>query len=248
METFELGKDEKMMVFTQDSVFLNAKAVFVEYIDVIRSPYFLLLSLLVDTKHQLVPPFDLSPVINLEEDDLIAWYYARRNRNFMLDLISPDFKDSVKVSDVEDFLNDQLEKNYELVESSVRLNFSTAVDILTRGEVTTTPKLVIYYPYNNPSIRKDIELLYEGNKGIEFAYGDMKDIFREFPTDSTYVFSDITNITLLEECDKLNYSSILVPDDYDYNRDEEGNLLLNLDEYSKDYIFKFNRFLASIDD
>lgn len=246
-EDVVLGKNEKMMIRSADSVFLNAKAVFVEYIDVIRSPYFSLLSLLVETNHQLQPPFDINPLLGLDEDGLIAWYYARRNRNFMVDLIAEEFRDSIKSSDVDIFLDKQLAESYELIETSVLLNFHTAINMLTRGEVTVTPKLMIYYPYNNLNIRKDIEELYGENNAVEFVYGDIRDILKDFPNDSTYVFSDITNIAFLEECNKLNYASILIPDDYDYNRDEKGNLLLNIDEYSKDYVFKFNRFLASVD-
>ena len=108
------------------------------------------------------------------------------------------------------------------------------------------PKVLIYYPYENDIIKRDIEKTFL-NPDIQFVSGDISDVLKEVPNDSTYIFSDISNILILEELGKIDMSSIIIPEDYDYNKTEEGEYILDLESMQSDHVFKLNFFLASVD-
>lgn len=237
---------EKMIIRSSDSVFLNSKCVFVEYIDIIKSPYFLFLYAISssDDKKILKEPFDMEPIRNIKDpDELATWYYCRRNQNPLFDLI-PDSRISVTNFDkVDEFIDAQLRENEILITGSSPLNFVEVIKKLMTDSILV-PKVIIWYPYNNPNIRKDIKELFE-NSYVEFVYGDISKCLKDIPQDSTYVLSDITNLIVLEELGKLDMSSILLPVDFKYNLDEEEKSLIDLDQLQNDHIFKINHFVAT---
>ena len=55
------------------------------------------------------------------------------------------------------------------------------------------------------------------------------------------MFSDITNIILLEDLGKLKYSSVVVPYNISYNMIGD-NLKIKIEEYEKYNLFKFTFF------
>ena len=239
---------EKMVIQSYDSIFLNSKVLFVEYIDIIKSPYFILLTVLSEKEDSgILDPFDISEIKGLPEEKLAEWYYLRKNQNFLLDLISEEKRGDVKTKDVDHFLDKQLRSSYELIKYARPLNFSDVISKVYRNDDLLVKKAIIYYPYDNPNVRRDVEESFPDSP-VEFAYGNILDVLKEIPTDSTYVFSDISKVIALEEADKLDYSSLIIPEDYNYNRDEEGNFIIDFDAYRKGHIYKLNRFYATIED
>ena len=237
--------NEKMMIRSADSVFLNSKSVFVEYIDVIKSPYFLFLyAIMSSDKTVLKEPFDMEIIKNIKDtEELVKWYYCRKNQNPLFDLISDESMATVKFDNVDDFMNKQLEENEVLIKGSSPLNFASVIQKLMTDSILVQ-KVYIWYPYDNRNIRNDIQTLFQ-NKDIEFVYGPIDKCLKNIPNDSTYVFSDITNILVLEELEKLDMASILLPVDFAYNLDENDQSLIDLDGLQKDHVFKVNRFLST---
>lgn len=239
---------EKMVIRSSDSVFLNSKCVFVEYIDIIKSPYFLLLYAMSTSKESLKEPFDVSPIRNAKTStDLAEWYYGRKNQNPFIDLIPDDKIGDVDLDKVDELLNHQLEEASSVVKVTTALNFASVIKKLMHSDSILVPKVYIYYPYDNPVIREDVENTFD-NPDIQFVCGDLKEILKNVPNDSTFVFSDITNVLLLEELGKLDMSSIIIPLDYNYNKDENGRFIVDTQTLAKDHVFKLNYFLASTDE
>ena len=237
---------EKMIIRSSDSVFLNSKCVFVEYIDIIKSPYFLFLYALssADDDKILKEPFDMEPIRNIKDpDELATWYYCRRSQNPLFDLI-PDERISITNFDrVDEFMDLQLKENDVLIKGSSPLNFVNVIKNLMTDSILV-PKVYIWYPYDNPNVRSDIDELFD-NKDVEFVHGDITKCLKYIPEDSTYVFSDITNLIVLEELGKLDMSSILLPVDFRYNLDDKEKPLIDIEQLQNDHPFKVDRFVAT---
>lgn len=232
-----------------DGMFLNSKILFVEYIDIIRAPYLIFAKLLSESRKEnggLRPPFDISRIQGIDNERLIEWYYLRNYQNVLLNLIPEELMDSLRTSDIDHFLDKQIRETPNLVSVAFPLNFSKVIEAIYSMDTSLVDKTLIYYPYDNSIIREDIIKLYEG-KPIEFVYGEMSEIIRNFPDAGvTYVFSDITNIQILAEADKLNTASILLPYEYAYNRLPNSlEFKIDINGYLKEYLFKMDYFFAT---
>ena len=78
----------------------------------------------------------------------------------------------------------------------------------------------------------------------EILTGDIVDALKKVPDDSTYAFSDITNVNALEYVGKLQYSSIIIPQEYGYNVDD-GKFIIDFDLLRKEAVFKLDQFYAT---
>lgn len=234
-----------MLIRSTDSVFLNSKSIFVEYIDVIKSPYVLFLYAIKSSKSKVLKdPFDIELMGDFTDPEKLAeWYYCRRSQNPLYDLIPDDKISTVNFSKVDEFMDAQLRESDVLIKKSSPLNF---VKVLQRvmSDSILVPKAFIWYPYNNPVVREDIHELF-GNENVEFMYGNIGKCIKQVPDDSTYVFSDVTNVLVLDELGKLDFSSIIYPVDFAYNLDENKDSLIDFEGLHKDHTFKINQFVAT---
>ena len=222
------------------------KCEFVEYIDIIKSPYFLFLYALSSSKEDkiLKEPFDTEVIRNIKDpDDLATWYYSRKNQNPLFDLIPEDRISVTNFDKVDEFMDIQIRDNPILIDGSSQLNFVHVIRSLMTDSILV-PKVYIWYPYDNPNVKSDVDKLFE-NKNVEFVHGDISKCLKDISNDSTFVFSDITNILVLEELGKLDMSSILLPVDFKYNLDEDENRLINIEQLQNDHTFKVNYFVAT---
>lgn len=239
---------EKMKLRAYDGLFMNAKVLFVEYADIIRAPYLILMKILSESGLEnggLQEPFDISPIKGLSSEDLVLWYYQRKDQNPLVDLIPKEKLSDVRLSDVDAFLQRQIEDHPEFVDVAFPLNFMDVIGNLFLGENHMVDKVLIYHPVDNPAIRADVERTFNGMP-VEFVYGDFKEAIVDFkPGTATYVFSDVTNIQVLADAGKLEQSSILVPAEYSYNFTEEGEWKIDFNAYMKDTIFKIDFFYAT---
>lgn len=226
-----------------DGVFLNSQSLFCEYHDIIKSPYFLFLNLISENLELFTDKVDTTILDGLDLESLCEVYYGRKYQNVMMDIIHPNLKGKIPINVMDEFINSQLIRVPSLVSRSPILAMGRVVKELMRDKKNgIVKKFFIYNRYENSVIDDDLIDIFD--EDIIFLTGELSDALKEVPEDSTYVFSDITNISVLAECNRLNYSSILIPYEYSYNKTDDGDWLIKVDEYMKNYLFKLDFFNA----
>jgi hypothetical protein len=233
----------KDRVITFSSVFLNGKCVFVEFIDLIKAPYLNLLVSLQGSKSTYM--FDFSKIKDLSIEELILWYRDRKYQNLLENFVREEYIDDIPVSEVDKLMDAQLAESELLLSDAPRLNLADSLSILFARDNILGNKLVVWYPYKNPVVENDIKNTFKPiSKYLEVVTGPIDEALKEIPEDSTYFFSDVTNIGVLEDLGKLDYSSIIIPEEYRYNKTEDGDDLINFDVLQKEHVFKVDKFYA----
>lgn len=236
---------EKERVISFQEVFLNSASIFVEYVDLIRVTYYPLL--LAMKRHEDHPLYDVGKINKLTVSEFGDWYVARKHQNPLLDLIKDEFKDSISTSDLNKLLDEQIAEVPELLSTAPLINMGSVLLKLFDTDNLLVKKFFIWYPTNNPSVFKDITTTFEPiMKYGEILTGPIDEALKKVPDDSTYVFSDITNINVLDYIGKLPFSSIIIPQEYGYNA-EDGKFIIDLDQLHKEAVFKLDYFYATED-
>lgn len=233
------GKNDKLFVAYRD-IFMNSQCLFVEYHDVIKSPWFIFLIAAKDAS-AFKELFDTFEIDDLSYDGIYEWYMNRKTINPLLslplrkDLADKAYDDIVKWED--DFLEAEID-NPDIVNIDMICSFAIILQNLLSTNVAKD--IVIYTERYNKAIESDIANMFK-NK-VHYVHGNMNDVLKNIPDDSTYVFSDITKINTLKDCQKLNYSSVLIATRYGYNYNDDNSLVVDIDKLRDDYIFKINYF------
>ena len=78
----ETGKQNKIILSTE-GVFMNSNALFIEYLDVIKSPMYIFLKMINHSKGRggLDEIFDMSELDGKSDDELYEWYIERDDQN-----------------------------------------------------------------------------------------------------------------------------------------------------------------------
>lgn len=233
------GKN-KIKIQTNDSFFLNSDTLFVEYRDIIRPIDFILLLVINRNKEKFESFLNFDEIDGLEIPGLFEWYINRENQNIFYELATKE----AKMSDFIDF-NKMREEFIEIIDPEMfrlmpQWDFIDVVKQLSKEDKEFIHHIKIWHPTDSEVIKKDIELTFNGR--VNFISGPLEEVLKNVSNDSTFVFSDITNICVLEELGKLNYSSILIPKGYQYNKCGD-KLKIDIEEYEKNNIFKIDFFL-----
>lgn len=236
---YMMQNGEKIYFRSDDMMFQNAHCLFIEYTDIIKSPYFIFLMLMMKNPENFSKYYNMEVFNNYGIEELSEWYIHRKHQNPLVDLITTDVRDNMDTKEFDKFINEQIIAHPLLVEKSPILNLGNSLHELSDEVVRN---IAIWYPYPNKVIEKDVADTF-GDK-FKFVTGDLSQILDTIPSDTTYVFSDITNIDLLYEKKKLYLSSIIVPNEYGYNYIDEDTLKINTEEYQKDVVFKLDFFSA----
>ena len=238
-----LGPNERAVINSTDTVFTGSKCLFVEYMDLIRCPWYVLL--MVITQNEKMKTFIKTEKIEyMDRDQLFEWYCRRENKNFLLDLArtGPAYE-TIDFDKILDFIITSDKMYFEV---DTKLNMCGVIAELLRTKVCD--KIIVWTPEPIEYVYNDLELLFFRKDAVGYYYGDFKDTIKKLPTDITYFFSDITHVIDLEEIDRLNMASIAIPYEYDYNfiMDSEGNRkpVIDLDYFAENNVFKINYFNA----
>lgn len=234
-------------IITYDSAFLNCDAIFIEYDDVLKCPFFIFLHA-INENEAVKLLFDTTEIAGLDIDGLYEWYINRKNQNIFKCLKLQDgVLENYFNNDRNEFeqwcdtiLYDFISQNGQLVQANTELNFTKTLSILM-GE-SLVKKYYVYTPFEVEAIRQDLKNKY-GEK-IIYVYGDLKTVLKDhqITSNSTFVFSDVSKIMVLDDLGLLNLSSILIADKYAYNYKDSENLNIDLDELAKRACFKLDRF------
>lgn len=236
---YMMHNGEKIYFTADDAMFQNSHCLFIEYTDIIRSPYFIFLLLMAKSPEHFSKHYDLDEFKNYGVEELSEWYINRKNQNPLLDLVTDEVKENLNPYELDRFMNDQIVEHGDFITLSPLLNLGNSLYSVT-GEVVKN--IIIWYPYTNKVIEQDISDTF-GDK-VKFMTGDLFTVLDNVPQDTTYIFSDITNIDLLYEKKKLYLSSVVIPNEYRYNYIDEDTLKIDAEEYQKEVIFKLDFFSA----
>jgi hypothetical protein len=237
------GKNNKVFT-TYTDTFLNSQCLFIEYHDIIQSPWYVFLISAKDSE-LFKSLFDTFDIDNLSYDGIYEWYIHRRHINPLFDIplnqgvFETYFNSSYDVykDSLNKLVNEEM-KNKDIVEVLGSLSFIAVLNNLLAMNVVRD--IVIYTKENSDAIKDDINSLFNGK--VKYVSGEFIEVLKDIPRDSTYVFSDITKIKDLEEANKLDYSSILIPVEYGYNYDDNKEFIIDLVDIAKNHIFKLNFF------
>lgn len=236
---------EKNRVISFHEVFLNSQSIFVEYVDLIKPTYYPLLQFMSSHENTDHPIFDLSKISGLSSEKLGDWYVSRNHQNPLLDLVRDDIQSKYPSKYFDDMLNKQIEEVPFLVNSATIFNVGNVLLSLFSQDNHLVKNFFIWYPYENETVKKDIEDTFDPiMKYGEILTGDIQEALKKVPEDSTYIFSDITNVNVLEYLGKLAYSSIIIPQEYGYNA-MDGKFIIDFDLLRKETVFKLDQFYAT---
>ena len=238
---------KKKVILTYDAPFLNSDFMFIEYDDVIKCPFFVLLKLLQNNK-SLNEIMDTSEIDALSLEELYEWYLSRQFKNIFLNLPLRDgifetyFNDDedLYIDWTENLLYHELDTLTECVESNCILNFNIILKTIIGSSVVS--KIFVYSDKFSESIKDDLIKTY-GDK-VKYVYGDLTTVLQEnkITANSTFVFSDVTKIKILKQLNLLNLASVVIADRYEYNYKNKNDLRVDLEELSKDNVFKLDKF------
>lgn len=234
-------KDVLSNMHTTDTMFMNAQCLFVEYYDIIKAPWFILLTL-IHQNDKIRQIIDTSRIEGLDTNELFEWYCKRENRNFLLDLATAP-TNKIEYNTILDILM----RNEIFYTINTKLNAVEAISIAIRQKMVK--KVVIYTEEENQYVREDIERLFNSNPIVKYWYGDFEKILEKIPDDSSYMLSDFNKIVSMADANHLNYASLILPFDYDYNFiiNEDGSKtpIVDITYLGKDNLFKISYFNAA---
>lgn len=221
------------------NMFLNSECIFVEYYDIIKAPWYILLSVLPQNQ-KIREILDLSEVDYLDSNGLFEWYCNRKNRNFLQDLsIDKNIPDEM------DKLLSVLMNNEIFYTTNTQLNAIKVINTALNHKMAKN--IIIYTEEKSVHAENDIRTLFS-KKNVEYRYGDFRSVLKDVPTDTTYFLSDFNKVVTMAEENHLNYSSLVLPYDFSYNfiMDENGNKvpLIDFTYLGKDHLFKMAYFNA----
>ena len=244
------GKNNKIFL-ASDTPFLNSDLLFVEYFDVLKSPYFVFLAASKDNE-VLNQIFDLSEFSDMSTVELYEWYVKRKRFNVFHNLkireeayVNMFHSNDKEVMDwIEDLAKTSIDSIPNIV-TDYELNFDHTLKHIKRDK-KILKRIMIYTPFYSESIYNDIAENY-GN-GIEYVYGDLDDVLSDeenkITSNSTFVFSDVSKIYALKNNNLLEFSSVIIADKYGFNYNDynDDKVKYDLIELRKEILFKLDFF------
>lgn len=226
-----------------DTMFYNSQAIIVEYEDVINLPGFNVLNMIINSsKLSDLLGIDVSRFLFMDADDVLEWYLSRKTIN-PLESLAP--KDEIITKEVLDNTYRVLLNTQDAQSATGKPNIIRVLnEVIHSGLVKN---LYVYINNYNDFAKERVRSILPEAMILEDK--SFTDTITNMPTDVTYVLSDIDKIVALNEIDKLSCSAILVPYGLRYNHSELGKEKPEIDELSKDVIFKlayFNNFFKEI--
>lgn len=225
---------------TSKSLFLNSECMFVEYHDIIKCPWYILLSL-ISQNQKIKPILDLTEIEYLDSNGLFEWYCNRKNRNFLQDL-------AIDKNNPEEFdkILSVLMNNEIFYSIDTKLNAVNSIKIAIKQRMVKN--VIIYSEEENEYIRDDIKHIFGNISNIKYRHGDFREVLKDIPIDTTYMLSDFNKIIIMAEENRLNYASLVLPYDFSYNfiindKDERVSII-DLTYLGKDHLFKYAFFNA----
>lgn len=233
--------NDKIICRANDSLFYNSKCLFVEYMDIIKTPWFVLLNLCRQNQ-KLKEILDISPIENFSLEALFEWYMNRKSRNIFYELSR---NKSMSIEDMDELVKKQLEISPIFFTLDTSLTIIPAINKILRENIIK--EVVVYSEYYNSYMEEDIKNLFYNNKKVRYMTGELSCVLESVPIDTTYFFSDIEKIITLEDTKHLDMASVVLPYEYRYNKNEKGKWNIDLEYLGKNHIYKLAFYNACLE-
>ena len=223
----------------RSNIFYNADCLVVEYDDVLRMPQFALLCGIEPSNlGELSQILDFTEIEGYSMEALGEWYFARKYKNIYMNFPTDMMEGEAWALFCEKLLEAHLSSSELFFGDVTKLSFYTVLSEI-REHKSLLHDIVIYNDYRSPYIDADVEKNFSGAK---LEYADIEKALAACPKDSTFVFSNIENVLVLEELGKLDYSSIIISNGFRYNYDENTELKVDLEKLLNEHVFKIDFF------
>ena len=215
----------------ENSIFYNSDYIVIEYMDLIKMPFFVLLTLL--SKNQKIKEIlKIEDIEGYSENGLLEWYVNRKNQNFFIDLVRDPR--NINKETLDKLLDDQISSSIHFYDTIGLLPLGKTLKIMKDKNVAKD--ILIYYPYHNDYAKKDLDKFL--NEKFTFM-DNFEDIVDKAGENSTYFLSNIELLDIIIKKDKLNFSSINLPIEYRYNKKSDLiNMKYDFDDMLRKYCFK----------
>lgn len=220
-------------------IFQNSECIFIEYLDCLQLPWLVFL-MSFRNNERLDKIFDLKSIRYLTDADIINYYFNRPYRNPLAGLLKRDKDKRIPFEELDEIVMDGIKdlKEAFLVEADTLI--TPMIQNLVAMKLTKN--IMVYCPFYSEYVENDIK----GKLGdmASIVTGDIKEAINQTPKDTTYFFSDVNHIIVLEETGKLDYSAIMVPSDYRYNFVDDEKSIYNVDmKYmAENHVFKWAKY------
>lgn len=218
------------------NIFFNSDYIVVEYIDLIKSPYFILLDL-IRKNDRIREILKLELIDGLDDDGLYEWYINRKHKNFLIDLNR--YPDKISNEELDKILDDQISLTPVFFKNAEFLTIRDMMIVMKEHKMVKD--IIIYYPHSNTFAKEDLE--YE--LGYDFTFmSNFDEILDLVGRNSTFFLSDIDLVYKMRDRDILQFSSITIPIEYRYNKIDMENFKIDFLELYRKTPFKYTYYRA----
>ena len=215
------------------TIFFNADYIVIEYIDMIKSPYIILLNAIRQQNKKIREILKIEEVEYLSDTGLYEWYRNRKHQNFLIDLNR--YPDEISEESLDELLESQINLKSFFYEEAAPLIILDMLDSLNRIKLSSN--IIIYHPHDNDYAKKDLENI--TGKSYNFM-NDFNEVIKLAGYNSTYFLSDINKINIMKDNGVLKFSSITLPVEYRYNKKDMNEFNMDFDELFKKHPFKLS--------
>ena len=221
----------------KNTTFLNSEYIVIEYIDLIKSPYLILLNVLRQNP-KLQNILKIEEINYLNSASLYEWYVYRNHQNFFIDLNR--YPDEISNEDLNNLLESQISITPRFYYYAVPLILTDFLKVLSRKKLVNH-EVIIYHPHKNDYAIKDTERM--TNHKFKFM-DNFEEILDLVGSNSTFFLSDINKLLIMKKKGVLKFSSITLPIEYRYNKKNMKEWKLDIKELIRTDPFKLTYFQA----
>jgi len=212
--------------------------IFITYDEVIKSPYpFILKQISTRYKQFYEPYLDLSRIEKMDENNLDRLCVQRTDKNLFRYLSKIPFDFDKSMSDI-------LNKFDDMYFNCPLMKMGTALTFLLSQKFTQ--KVYIYTEKYDKRVHLDIQTTYRDMDRVNYITGNFDEVICSLNGVTSYILNDINYLVPLIHHKKTEYTNILVGNfGYNYALNDQNQMVLriNIDEWVKEFIFKFATFM-----
>lgn len=221
----------------ENTIFLNADYIVIEYMDLIKSPYLVFLHC-IRRNEKLREILKIEQIEFLDDISLYEWYINRKHQNFLVDLNR--YPDQISEKDLYDLLELQLNNSPMMYEQATMLLLGERLPIM-QAKKMAVKDIIIYHPHENNFAKDD--LTRETNHEFTFM-NNFEEVLDKAKSNSTYFLSDIEKVITMKDKEYLKCSSVTLPVEYRYNKKNMNDFKYDLYSLYKDIPYKLSFFRA----